>query len=217
MSAEVFVVTIDGPAGAGKSTTSRAVAERLGLHYLDSGALYRAVGLAALDAGIDPSDDAALAGLLASVRIVAGEREGTVEIDGRLCERELRTPAVSQAASKASAQPSVRDALLGLQRAARRPPGTVAEGRDMGTVVFPDADLKVFLDADDDERARRRTAELVGQVPDDELAEVRAQMAEKNARSAPRAEQPVQNQQAPRPGGGYAVKQPPGGYSQGLW
>lgn len=160
MSASCFVVTIDGPAGAGKSTVARRVAAELELGYLDTGALYRTVALAASERGLSLEDGPAL-GLLASgldVEMPAGGAK--VLLEGRDISSEIRTPAISQAASRVSALPEVRSALVTLQRAAARPPGTVAEGRDMGTVIFPEADLKVFLDADAEERARRRTVEL---------------------------------------------------------
>lgn len=160
MSAGCFVVTIDGPAGAGKSTVARRVAAELELGYLDTGALYRTVALAAMEAAAPLDDGPALARLAAGldVRLQAGS--AAVTLAGRDVSGAIRTPAISQAASRVSALPEVRAALVELQRAAARPPGAVTEGRDMGTVIFPDADLKIFLDADPDERARRRAEEL---------------------------------------------------------
>ena len=160
MSTGCFVITIDGPSGAGKSTTAKAVASILGYDYLDSGALYRAVGLAALRAGVDPTDDAALEKVLASVSFDVQEGGRRILLDGVDVSDALRSVEVGEAASKASACSVVRRALIELQRNAVKPPGTVVEGRDMGTVVFPNADLKVFLDADAGERARRRAAEM---------------------------------------------------------
>jgi len=159
------IVAIDGPSGAGKSTVARAVARRLGFLYLDTGALYRAVGLKAREAGLDPTDDAAMARLCEALDLAvrAGEDGATrVVLDGRDVTGELRTEAVSALASAVSAQPSVRARLLGLQRDAGARGGIVMDGRDVGTVVFPDAKVKVFLDADPGERARRRHAELAG-------------------------------------------------------
>jgi cytidylate kinase len=141
------VVAIDGPAGAGKSSVARGVADALGFTYLDSGALYRTVALAALERGVPP---ASIAGELA---IEVGQR---VLLDGRDVTTQIRTPEVSEAAS----DPEVRKALLGQQRRLLSGGDWVAEGRDIGTVVAPDADLKVFLTADPAERARRRAAEL---------------------------------------------------------
>lgn len=145
------VVAIDGPAGAGKSTVARAVAEALGFTYLDTGSMYRAVALAALERGAEP---ASIAG---SLTIEPGER---VLVDGRDVTDEIRTPAVSEAASRAAADPTVRRAVAAEQRRLLSSGDWVAEGRDIGTVVAPDAELKIFLDADPRERARRRAAEL---------------------------------------------------------
>jgi cytidylate kinase len=145
------VVAIDGPAGAGKSTVARALAAALGFTYLDSGAMYRGVALAALERGVEPS---AIAG---DVRIEPGDR---VLLDGRDVTDEIRTPEVSEAASQAAADPVVREAMAAEQRRLLSDGDWVAEGRDIGTVVAPDAEVKVFLTADPAERARRRAAEL---------------------------------------------------------
>jgi CMP/dCMP kinase len=147
----VTVVAIDGPAGAGKSTVARAVAEALGFTYLDTGSMYRAVALAALERGAEP---ASIAG---SLTIEPGER---VLVDGHDVTDEIRGPAVSEAASRAAADPTVRTAVAAEQRRLLSSGDWVAEGRDIGSVVAPDAELKVFLDADPRERARRRAAEL---------------------------------------------------------
>jgi CMP/dCMP kinase len=146
-----MLVAIDGPAGAGKSSVARAVAGELGFTYLDSGAMYRAVALAALRAGAEP---AAVAG---SVKIELGDG---VRLDGRDVSAEIRTPAVSEAASRAASEPAVREAMVAQQRRMLSDGDWVAEGRDIGTVVAPQAELKVFLTADPHERARRRAAEL---------------------------------------------------------
>jgi cytidylate kinase len=190
VSRDCFVVAIDGPSGAGKSTVARRVAERLGLRYLDTGALYRAVGLAALEAGISPTDAGALEPLLARIRIALGE-DGRVLLDGRDVAALIRTQEVGEAASKVSSLGAVRAALIDLQRAAACPPGAVAEGRDMGTVVFPDADLKVFLDADVDERARRRALELQGRGHAVAAADVRAEISERDLRDSTRSVAPL--------------------------
>ncbi|HUA02967.1 MAG TPA: (d)CMP kinase [Solirubrobacteraceae bacterium] len=145
------VVAIDGPAGAGKSTVARAVAKELGFTYLDTGSMYRAVALAALQQGAEP---ASIAGSLA---IEPGER---VFVDGRDVTDEIRTPDVSEAASRAAADRGVRSAVAAEQRRLLSSGNWVAEGRDIGTVVAPDAEVKVFLDADPRERARRRAEEL---------------------------------------------------------
>jgi len=147
----VTVVAIDGPAGAGKSTVARAVADALGFTYLDTGSMYRAVALAALQRAAEP---ASIAG---SLTIEPGER---ILVDGRDVTDEIRRPAVSEAASRAAADPAVRSAVAAEQRRLLSSGDWVAEGRDIGTVVAPDAEVKVFLDADPRERARRRAAEL---------------------------------------------------------
>jgi cytidylate kinase len=146
-----MVVAIDGPAGAGKSTVARAVARDLGFTYLDSGAMYRAVALAALRAGAEP---AAVAG---TVKIELGDR---VLLDGDDVTDAVRAPEVSEAASRAAGEPAVREAMVAQQRRMLSDGDWVAEGRDIGTVVAPQAELKVFLTADPHERARRRAAEL---------------------------------------------------------
>ena len=138
-----MIVAIDGPAGAGKSSVARAVADALGFTYLDTGAMYRAVALAGrADARIDFSDD------------------GAVHLDGRDVSREIRTPEVSEGASRAAADPAVRAAMVARQRELLTEGDWVAEGRDIGTVVAPDAELKVFLTASAQERAARRAAQL---------------------------------------------------------
>lgn len=191
MSGRPFILAIDGPAGAGKSTTARAIARALGFAYLDSGALYRCVALAALETGVSPDDDEALGALAAGLDIRQTE-DGRFLLDGRDVTDRLRTPELSQAASRSSACPSVRQALVGIQRAAVLAPGTVAEGRDIGTVIFPDADLKVFLDAAPDERAKRRALELADKSELSEtIARVGREMAERDQRDRTRAVAPL--------------------------
>jgi cytidylate kinase len=148
----VTVVAIDGPAGAGKSTVARAVAGELGFTYLDTGAMYRAVALAAAQRQASPAEVAS------TLKIEA--QDGRMLVDGRDVSDEIRTPAISEAASRAAADPDVRRAVVELQRRLLHSGDWVAEGRDIGTVVAPDAELKVFLTADPEERARRRAAEL---------------------------------------------------------
>ena len=146
-----MVIAIDGPAGAGKSSVARSVAERLGFTYLDSGAMYRTVALAALEQGVEP------AALADAIRIELGDR---VRLEGRDVTREIRSPRLSEAASRAAADPLVRAAMVAHQRRLLSEGDWVAEGRDIGTVVAPHAEVKVFLTADPHERARRRAAEL---------------------------------------------------------
>ncbi|QOC21653.1 (d)CMP kinase [Wenzhouxiangella sp. AB-CW3] len=156
------VLTIDGPSGAGKGAVSARVAESLGWHLLDSGAIYRAVALAVLDEGIDAGDGAAIVGLCADLDLdfAAGEDGISVLLGGQPVDRRLRAEDVSAMASRVAALPAVRQALLDLQRRFRRGPGLVADGRDMGTVVFADAPCKVFLQASVEERAKRRYKQL---------------------------------------------------------
>jgi cytidylate kinase len=162
-----MVIAIDGPAGAGKSTVARAVAERLGFTYLDSGAMYRCVALVALERGTDLGDDAAVGEVARSLAIMLdGER---VELGGREVSAEIREPRVTDASSLVSVHPSVREAMVAEQRRLIAAGRYVAEGRDIGTVVSPEAPLKVFLTASPEERARRR-AEQTGEDPTAVLA-----------------------------------------------
>lgn len=189
MSGAGFVIAIDGPSGAGKSTVARRVADQLGFQYLDSGALYRAVALAALEGGVDLSDSRALNDLLGSLTIRLDRDR--VLLNGRDVAGLIRTEQVSQAASKVSSLEAVRHALIDLQRGAAGEPGSVVEGRDMGTVVFPDANLKIFLDADVDERAGRRTRELQGRGHAVRMEDVRSEMLERDLRDRTRAVAPL--------------------------
>lgn len=166
-----FVVTIDGPSGAGKSTISRGLAARLGFTYLDTGAMYRAVGLKLEREGIDPADEAALARVLAAVEIElipAGNDDVKVRLNGEDVSAAIRTPEMALVASRISALPAVRAKLTELQRAMGAKGGIVAEGRDMGTVVFSEAPYKFYLDASAEVRAKRRLEQLRqrGQDPD---------------------------------------------------
>jgi cytidylate kinase len=157
------VITIDGPSGSGKGTISRAVARALGWHFLDSGALYRAVGVAAVRSGADLADEQALARLALDADIRFEDRidsEPHVWLGNEDISSDIRTEEAGQAASRVAAQPAVRAALLAKQRAFQIDPGLVADGRDMGTIVFPEAELKVFLTASAAERARRRHKQL---------------------------------------------------------
>ncbi len=154
------VVAIDGPVGSGKSTVAKAVASRLGLPYLESGAMYRVVAWAAVQRGIDPEAADALTALAAELDMEVGER---ILVEGADITGELRSPEVGRAVSAVAATPGVRTELVRRQREwVEEQGGAVVEGRDIGSVVFPDADVKVFLTADADERARRRTDERPG-------------------------------------------------------
>ena len=152
------VIAIDGPTASGKGTVAQRVAERLGFHYLDSGSLYRLVALAAIKQGQDLADAEAVTKIAANMDVAF--RNGRTLLDGRDVGDEIRTEAASQNASRVAALPSVRTALLNLQRDFRAAPGLVADGRDMGSVVFSDAVLKVYLTASAETRAERRTKQL---------------------------------------------------------
>jgi CMP/dCMP kinase len=153
-----LIIAIDGPAGAGKSTVAQMLAHRLGLTYVDSGATYRAAALRVLDSGVSPEDEPGVAEVVARAEITFSDTGGRprVLLDGRDVTDKIRTSEVTLAAAKVSRLPEVRKKLGALQRDFARGRGVVMEGRDIGTVVFPDAALKVFLEADRDERARRR-------------------------------------------------------------
>ena len=157
-----MVVTIDGPAGAGKTSVSKLLAQRLGYRYIDTGALYRGIALAAIEAGIASEDDPALEQLCRALDIDFIHRQGSLRL--MLNQRDItdliRTPQITMMASAVSARPVVREHLLGIQRSMGAGKSVVLEGRDMGTVVFPGADIKFFLDADPKLRARRRFEEL---------------------------------------------------------
>ena len=156
---EPLIVAIDGPAGGGKSTAARRLAARLGVPYLDTGAMYRAVALAVLDSGADPDDGEAVVDIAARADLsLVGQEDGTfsVHLDGRPVETRIRAPRVGDAASKVSTYPAVRERMVTLQRACARRLGGVLEGRDIGTHVFPDTPYKFFVTARPDVRAERR-------------------------------------------------------------
>lgn len=177
------VITIDGPGGAGKGTVSLAVAHRLSWSYLDSGALYRVLGLAANRKQIVFSDEPALATEAAQLGVSFGADDPNlgvrVMLDGAEVTQEIRTEQAGKAASQVAAVPAVRDALLQRQRDFQQAPGVVADGRDMGTTVFPDAELKIFLTASAEERAKRRYKQLIEKGDD---ANIRALQQEIEAR-----------------------------------
>jgi cytidylate kinase len=183
------VIAVDGPAGAGKSSVSRALAAGLGFRHVDTGAMYRAVGVLAAERGIALDDDAGLAALVGGLRFVwEGDR---VRVDGRDLSTAIRRADAGELASRVSTRPVVRDRLVALQRGLAGPPGLVMEGRDIGTVVFPDAPLKVFLTAAPEERARRRARELrAGGEAVDEAA-LAADLAARDRRDSARAHSPL--------------------------
>jgi cytidylate kinase len=190
----VPVVAIDGPTGSGKGTVSRALARRLGWHLLDSGALYRLVALAAERHGVPLEDIGALVGVAEGMDIcfAAAAEEESILLDGDEVTAALRTEARGLEASRVGAIPLVRSALLRRQREFARSPGLVADGRDMGTVVFPDALLKVFLTAAPEERARRRHKQLKEKGIDVSLAGLSREIIERDQRDAGRRIAPLQ-------------------------
>lgn len=188
------VLTIDGPSGSGKGTISRAVADRLGWHYLDSGAIYRAVGLAAAWENVDLSDPEAVAHCAARTEIrfeTAESGELHVIVNGKDATRQLRMETAGAAASAIAAHPPVRAALVDLQHRFRRLPGLVADGRDMGTVIFPDAPYKVFLTASAEERAKRRHKQLKEKGVSVNLDSLLHEIAARDERDAGRAVAPL--------------------------
>ena len=190
----VRVIAIDGPSGSGKGTIARQVAASLGWHLLDSGALYRLLALAASRRGISLDDAAALAGLAENLDVRFGTDAGGEELiwlDGKPVSHELRTEEAGKGASTVAALQAVRDALLTLQRSFRRPPGLVADGRDMGTHVFPDATLKVFLTASAEERARRRHKQLNDKGIDVSLAALSRDIEDRDRRDTERSVAPL--------------------------
>jgi CMP/dCMP kinase len=186
-------VAIDGPAGAGKSTVAKAVAKQLDYSLVDTGAIYRSVALLALRRGLSFDDDSALAAIVGGLQIAFELKDGVnqVRLHGEDVTDAIRTPEVSQAASKVSALPGVRAGLLGLQRRLAAAGGVVLEGRDIGTVVCPDAEVKFFLDASDEERARRRTKELTERGASADYGHVLADIRERDARDQNRAHAPL--------------------------
>ena len=189
------VITVDGPSGVGKGTLCQWLATRLGWHLLDSGALYRLTALAALNRNLPLEEESSVAAVAASldVEFVTAADNGTVRVilDGAEVGAALRDETAGNAASRVAALPAVRAALLQRQRDFRRPPGLVADGRDMGTVVFPDAELKLFLTADAEERARRRHKQLSEKGLDANLDSLLGEIAERDARDTQRATAPL--------------------------
>jgi CMP/dCMP kinase len=180
------VIAIDGPAGAGKSTIARRLAARLGFTYIDTGAMYRAVALWARRQNVDPADMHRMEQLARAAAIALEPASGRVLLNGEDVSEAIRAPEIAAAASQVAAIPAVRRALVDKQRAMSASASVVMEGRDIGTVVFPDADVKIFLDADPSERIRRRMEET-GQAPE-RLAE---QLKERDERDRTRAESPL--------------------------
>ena len=194
MTGSAPVVTIDGPSGSGKGTISRAVAQHAGWHLLDSGALYRLVAHAGGGQGLDPADVDGHARLAARMQVdfgVGPDGGERVLLEGRDVTQAIRTEAAGQGASRVAAWPAVRTALLARQRAFAQPPGLVADGRDMGTVVFPRARLKIYLTASAAERAQRRYKQLKDKGSGVSLSALSREISERDARDSTRAVAPL--------------------------
>jgi len=188
-----LIIAIDGPAGSGKSTTAQLVAEELGYLYIDTGAMYRAAALHVLRSKIDPNDTAAVVNAVNSceIRLSGNIHKTLVLLDGEEVSHEIRTPEVTLLTSAVSEIPHVREILVGAQRVIGALGGVVLEGRDIGSVVFPDADLKIYLEADLQTRATRRLSELLAQGVDTTMEEVSSSMHERDAVDTNRKHSPL--------------------------
>lgn len=184
------VVAIDGPSASGKGTVAQLVAQRLGYHYLDSGALYRIVALAAARRGISWQDEAALAAMAQTLNIRF--EQGEIILDGVIVSNDVRTEEMSRGASEVAVHPAVRRALVALQHSFRQAPGLVADGRDMATVIFPDAGTKIYLTASAEVRAERRHKQLMEKGIDANLSEILQDLQQRDTRDSQRLVAPLQ-------------------------
>ncbi|MBL4744023.1 MAG: (d)CMP kinase [Cycloclasticus sp.] len=188
------VLTIDGPSGSGKGSISKCVAEKLGWHYLDSGALYRALGIAAIKEGVDVANEDALAALIQDIELEFKRSDlghWAVFLNGEEVQDQLQTEAVGNTASKIAVFPKVRSGLLAKQRTFQIAPGLVADGRDMGSVVFPNAKFKVYLTASAEERGKRRYKQLIEKGINANLSSVIQDIQERDERDKNRSESPL--------------------------
>jgi len=188
-----LVIAIDGPSGAGKSTVARQLADRLGYIYIDTGAMYRAIGWKATHEGIDPADEQKLSDLVQRTEVTIRKDNGSRRffVDGRDVSNDIRTPEMGMMASAVSRSPAVRARLLVLQRELGRDGGVVMDGRDIGTVVFPDAEVKFYLDASAEERGRRRYEELRAKGMDVNCATITREIRERDHQDSTRTIAPL--------------------------
>lgn len=186
------VLTIDGPSGAGKGTVSRIVAKKLGWNYLDSGSIYRSLAIALLQKGADLSNENEIVQIAQAIELAFECNDGLiVKLNGVDITAQLGTEATGKVASIVAAIPEVRQVLLQKQKDFKKPPGLVADGRDMGTIVFPDADIKVFLTASADERAERRYKQLMGKGIDVNIQKITREIEERDCRDKGRLTAPL--------------------------
>ena len=191
MSDKRIIIAIDGPAGAGKSTLARRIAGKLGYLYINTGAIYRAISLWALRLGVSLDDHHRLEQLALEARVTLDALDDRVTLNGEDVTEAIREPLVSQASSQVSLVPGVRRALVEMQRAMAEKTSVVMEGRDIGSVVFPDAQVKIFLDAEPSERAKRRALELHGAGEESDLAAVAGELSVRDQRDRERQESPL--------------------------
>ncbi len=183
------VIAIDGPSASGKGTVAQIVAEKLGYHYLDSGALYRIVALAALDEGLDWQEENDIAELVAQLKIEF--EHGEVYLNNQNVSERIRTEIMGQGASQVAAHPLVRSALVNLQHSFRKAPGLVADGRDMASVIFPDAKIKIFLTASAEVRAERRYKQLLSKGQEADYQKILKDLQDRDARDMQRIVSPL--------------------------
>lgn len=191
MSNSIPIITVDGPSGSGKGTLSHELADKLRWHFLDSGAIYRVLAESARRHAVSYDNDKALVALANNLDVIFEKRPSRILLEGQDVTLAIRTEQCGAGASQVAAIPKVREALLGRQRAFQKMPGLVADGRDMGTVVFPHADLKIFLEASPEERAKRRQLQLKGQGIDVSLGTLFTEIAARDKRDRERAVSPL--------------------------